>query len=254
MVKALTTKSTKTLIKTATVGDTVESAQKTILDTSTTLISAKEESDSTAAKVTKAISDNPVAAAIPTKAVVAKKTPLDSAVTEPDTMSESEQLRAAIAAGNAKNWDLAIEILERDGVFKAKNELRTLHLLNAYVESRRFDKAQAIMDATFSQDAYFHFVCGKFWYYRGYPDKAIKHFESVLNRSSIVDTDNVQPEVVLYVIADIKQERFKAVPTASNRSSALEAWREVRAVFILKPNDTRAKRAEREISALDAGN
>jgi len=241
--KPSTTK-TKSLINAAAALDSV----KTVAADDT----AKKTSDTTAAN---SIGDTVVT---PKKAFVATRPILDSVVTNPDTaMSESEQLRAAVAASKAKNWDLAIEILEQDDVFKEKNDYRTLHLLNAYVESRRFDKAQTIVDTVsfiLSQDAYFLLCIGKSWYYRRSPDKAIKFFETSLNNSSIMDADKTLPGTALYFIADIKQERFKATPSASNRSSALEAWHEVRAAFASKQNDSRAKRAEREISALEAGN
>jgi hypothetical protein len=154
-------------------------------------------------------------------------------------------------------WDQVIEILEQDGVYKEKNDRRTLYLLNAYVESRRFDKAHAIMDTTsfiLTQDAYFLLCFGKFWYYRGSPDNAVAYFESSLLNTSIIETENILPDAALYFIADIKHERFKTSPTAFNRSSALEAWRKVHTALVSKPDDPRAKRAEREISALNTGN
>jgi len=250
-----TTKTTKTKIS----ADTTTLVQKATPETLTTSVSENTKPDSTTATNTKSITGDSAVSA-PKKVLVSKTQPLDVAVTEPDPpdpMSEGEQLHAAIAANNAKKWDRVIEILEQDGVFKEKSNQRSLYLLNAYVESRRLDKAQAIMDvlsATLPQDSYFNLCAGKFWYYRGSYDRALKYFESSLHNSSVIDTDDVLPGTALYFIADIKQERFKVTPSASNRSSALEAWREVRDVYILKPNDSRAKRAEREISALDAGN
>jgi serine/threonine protein kinase len=256
--KTVTTKPTKTppLINAITVVDTVKTVA--VIDTAPPVRKTMPNT----AKVTKSISSDaaiPVPTpAPPQKVAVVKTPPQVPAVAEPDNISENEQLRAAVAAANTKKWDRAIEILEQPGVFKAKNDHRALQLLNAYVESRRFDKAQDIMNTaspTLSQDAYFHLCVGKFWYYRGSPDKALKHFEMSLNRSSILeDTDDVIPGTALYFIADIKHERFKTSPSAANRSAALEAWREVRSIYVFKPNDSRAKRAEREISVLDIGN
>ncbi|MDR2577447.1 MAG: serine/threonine protein kinase [Chitinispirillales bacterium] len=168
------------------------------------------------------------------------------------TKSEREHLRDALAASNARQWNLAVAILEQDGVYKTLNNQRTLYLFNAYVESRRFDRAQAIMDTTsLTQDAYFLLCAGKFWRYRGFSDRAIGYFESSLTRASVVQTRNVLPYAALFFIAEIKHDRFKAAPTSSNHSAALEAWRNVRTAFASKPNDSRAKRAEREISALN---
>jgi serine/threonine protein kinase len=242
-----------------------DATPKTILDTSKPLISANTKIDSTTAKTVKSIGNT---VPLPPKtlsadtwttepkkiSVPAATTPSKTTVTSNNPTSEDEQLRAALTASNAKNWDRAIEILEQDGVYKVKNDLRTLYLLNAYVESRRFDKAQALIDAapfTLSQDAYFNLCAGKFLYYKGAHSKALKYFELSVNNVSVMNTDNVLPGASLYFIADIKQKLFNATPSAISRSSVLEAWRDVRTAFILKSDDPRAKRAEREISALD---
>jgi len=170
-----------------------------------------------------------------------------------NSKSENELLREAVAAGSARQWDKAIEILEQSGVYTKRNDHRTLYLFNAYVESWQFDKAKAIMDTAslnITQDAYFLLSTGKYWHYRGNSSKAVGYFESSLFNTSVVGTENLLPYAAVFFIAEIKHQRFKAAPTAANKSSALEAWNEVRTAFASKPNDSRAKRAEREISAL----
>jgi len=242
------------------------SAEKSV--TAKTWISAAATSDSAA--VTKSMSADTttatpqkappvVTAAPPPPTPVATPQPLrthkvDTVAT--NTKTEQEHLREAISASNAKKWDQAIEILEQGGVYKELEYQRTLYLLNAYLESRQLDKAQVILDTTsftLAQDAYFHLCTGKYWHYRGAPDKAIGYFESSLLRTSVIENANIFPYAALYFIADIKNERFKVTPSAFNRSAALEAWRDVQAAFASKPNDTRAKRAEREISVLSTG-
>jgi hypothetical protein len=164
---------------------------------------------------------------------------------------ENESLRTATAASRAGRWGQVIETLEPGDAYKNQNDLRTLYLLNAYVESRQFGKAQAIIDTISHKfDAYFLLCNGKLKLYQGSSSQAVEHFKSALAYPSIVETDGALHVTALYFIADIMQEKFNATPTALNRSSALGAWRKVSQAFASEPNDPRAERAEREISAL----
>jgi serine/threonine protein kinase len=252
-----------------TIIDTTSPTQKTGFNQRTTTINADTTSDLTVATIAKSIINDTAVSTLKTKSGTAtaqqlsKSTPKTTApapirpstksvATASGSKSEDEYLREAIAAINAKRWNQAIEILEQNEIYKTKNSQRTLYLLNAYVELRLFGKAQAIIDtaSTLAMDAYFLLCAGKYWYYRGYHDKAIGFLESSLNRTSIVETGRVLPADALYFIADIKHERFKATPSALNRSSALEAWRKVRNALASKPDDSRAKRAAREIFEL----
>jgi tetratricopeptide (TPR) repeat protein len=200
--------------------------------------------ESTRAAPVPAVTDSSVSDTAVTPSPIA-----DARIT--NTKIEIQYFNEAIAAGIAKQWDKAIEILEQDGKFTHINSLRTLGLFNAYIESQKFDKAQAIMDTTsLTQDAYFLMCAGKFWYYQKNHDKAERYFESSLTGKSVMNTRNVLPSAALFFIADIRHARFKTTPTPSNRSAALEAWRKVRSAYTTTPNDPRAKRAEREISEL----
>jgi len=225
-------------------GDTTASTQNTELNTGTTPPNVSSVAMTAAPPPARS------AAAPSTPAAVRPSKP---AAATPEPKSENEHLRDAIAASNARQWDRAVEILVQDGVYRTRNNHRTLYLFNAYVESWQFDKAKAIMDTAslvITQDAYFLLSTGKYWHYRGNSSKAIEYFESSLYNTSIAGTENLLPFAALFFIADIKHQRFKAAPSASNKSAALEAWNEVRKAFASRPNDSRAKRAEREISAL----
>jgi len=183
--------------------------------------------------------------------------PSRPAATTADSKSEDELLRAAAAAINARRWNQAIQILEQDGVFKRRNDHRTLYLFNAYVEAWQFNKAKAILDTAslaITQDAYFLLSAGKYWLYRENTSRAIGLFESSLLRTSIVETKNILPYAAVFFIADTRHQRFMTTPSAANKAAALEAWQDVRTVFAAKPNDERAKRAVKEIEGLRGGN
>lgn len=171
--------------------------------------------------------------------------------TTADAETEEQKLREAVAAVNARQWDKAIEILEIDSIYKKRNNFRTLQLFNAYVEARKFDKAQTMMDtAAIAQDAYFLFCTGKYWRYRGFANQAITAFEASLTRTSMISTKGVVPEASLYYIAEIRHDRYQKDPSSANKTAALESWLKAREALSSTPNGAWYKRAEKEIAAL----
>jgi len=166
--------------------------------------------------------------------------------------TESECIRDATAAVNKKDWARAIKILERPGVYREKRGLRDLLLLESYVESKRLDRAQPLLDsAARTNDAHYFLSAGKYWYHRGNYAKAAESLEASLTRSSISKSRNVIFDDAMYYIAMVRSERFRASPTEANRLSALDGWRRVQSAYRSRPGDARLDRAEKEIAALN---
>jgi hypothetical protein len=164
---------------------------------------------------------------------------------------ELDLLRDAATALSKKQWDTAIQILESGDLYKERYDVRTLLLLEAYVESRRFGDAQALMDSAQTRDAHYLLSAGKFWFYNGNHTKAIELLESSLTRPSVSKYRNVVFCDALYYIAEIKQEQYRAAPSEPNRAAALDSWRKVQAAACgSKSGNPRFERAEKEITGI----
>jgi serine/threonine protein kinase len=175
-----------------------------------------------------------------------------AAAPEPKAVSEDDLIRDAAAAVSRKDWNRAINILERPNVYMEKASLRTLLLLEAFVESKNLDKAQKLLDsAARINDAHYFLTAGRYWFYRGNHTKALEMLEASLTRPSISKTRNAIFDDAIYYIAIVRSERFRSAPSEANRLSALDGWRRVQAAHRSKPGSPRLERAEKEIAALN---
>jgi tetratricopeptide (TPR) repeat protein len=205
--------------------------------------------------------NGPTSAAAPTLSPVSTSDPIPAATVEPiaapeppkPPATEADLLRDAAAAINKKEWDRAIRILEKNAAaFKEKKLTKTLLLLEAYIESRRLDKAQPLLDtAALTDDAFYFLNAGRYWFYKGNHTKSIEMLEASLTRSSVLRSRNVIFDDAMYYIAMVRSDRFKAAPTDANRLSALDGWRRVKSAYGPRAESPRFKRAEEEIAALN---
>ncbi|MCL2242088.1 MAG: serine/threonine protein kinase [Chitinispirillia bacterium] len=194
------------------------------------------------------IPPEPEAIAIPetTPAVPLPKTP------EPRPVSEDGLIRDATAAMAAKDWNRAIRTLERPGAYKEKADLRALLLLEAYVESKNLENAQALLAAAAqTNDAHYFLTAGRYWLYTGNHAKALESLEASLTRPSIHKSRNAIFDDAIYYIAVVRSERFRAAPSEANRLAALDGWRRVQSACKSLPDSPRYERAGKEIAALN---
>ncbi|MDR2577916.1 MAG: serine/threonine protein kinase [Chitinispirillales bacterium] len=194
---------------------------------------------------------NPRTAAAPAPAPSSTRPPVPTpAPARP--LSEDDLIRIATDAVNRKDWDLAIRTLEQSGVYNTKRDLRALLLLEAYVESKRLDRAAALLDIVArTNDAHYFLTAGKYWFYKRNYAESIRMLEASLTRSSILRSRNAIFDDAMYYIAMARSERFKAAPSDANRLSALDGWKRVQSVHVSRPGSQRFKKAEEEIAALN---
>ncbi|MDR2591851.1 MAG: protein kinase [Chitinispirillales bacterium] len=167
-------------------------------------------------------------------------------------ITESALIKSAAEAIGKKEWDRAIRILEKNSVmFTEKRGVRHLMLLEAYIESRRLDKARSALDsAAQTNDALYFLTAGRYHFYRNDHPRAIAALETSLTRPSALRNRGAVIGEALYYIALIRSYRFKAAPTEATRKQAQEAWKRVKSAYESKPESPQFKRAEEEILEL----
>ncbi|MCL2218439.1 MAG: serine/threonine protein kinase [Chitinispirillia bacterium] len=171
---------------------------------------------------------------------------------EPKPISEDDLIRDATAAMNRKDWNRAARILERTNIYREKANLRTLLLLETYIESKQLDKAKSILDdAARTNDAHYYLCAGRYWLLSGNHTKALEFLESSLIRSSISKSRNLIFDDAIYYIAIVRSERFRAAPSEASRAAALDGWRRVQSAYRSRPDSPRLERAEKEAAALN---
>jgi serine/threonine protein kinase len=128
--------------------------------------------------------------------------------------------------------------------------LKTLLLLEAYINSGKTGDALLIANSEKMVDAQFDYLCGRLYERTGKDRLALELYQTALTKPSIVRSRNEIRNDALYQTAILWSAQHQVNPTADSRIQALNAWNTVKRTYMASPDNPRFKRANSELASI----
>ena len=130
------------------------------------------------------------------------------------------------------------------------HEKASLMLLDAYIESGRFQDAQSLAQNEPLNDAQYFFLRGKLAQKQGRNKDALNLFQTALTKPCAVRTLGEVRTDALYYTAVASQVMYISDPSPDNKGMALQAWLVVKNAYRNNPNHSRYKKAVEEMASI----
>jgi serine/threonine protein kinase len=128
--------------------------------------------------------------------------------------------------------------------------MKTLLLLQAYVETGRTKDALFIANSESPTDAQYDYLCGKLYEKMGKTKQALDFYQSSLTKPSIIRNRNDIRNDALFSTAMLWSNQYQSNPSADTRIQALNAWNIVKRTYSSNPDHERFKIANKELASI----
>jgi hypothetical protein len=186
--------------------------------------------------------------------------PRDSVETATDQQSPLEKLASKygssdpVAIGksalSARAFQDAIVAFENTPENHPDARMKTLLLLQAYVETGRTKDALFIANSETPTDAQYDFLCGKLYEKMGKTKQALDFYQSSLTKPSIIRNRNDIRNDALFSTAMLWSNQYLSNPSSDTRIQALNAWNIVKRTYSSNPEHERFKIANKELASI----
>ncbi len=178
---------------------------------------------------------------------VVEQSPMERLKTKYGT---SDPIAIGKAALSSRAFSDAITALENTPENHPDAPMKSLLLLQAYVETGRNKDALYIANSESPTDAQYDYLCGKLYEKMGRIKQALDLYQSALTKPSIIRNRNEIRNDALFSTAKIWSDQYKNSPSADTRIQALNAWNIVKRTYSNNPNSERFKIANKELASI----
>lgn len=162
----------------------------------------------------------------------------------------SDPIAIGKAALNARASSDAITALESTPDNHPDTRMKSLLLLQAYIEAGRNKDALFIANSESPADAQYDYLCGKLYEKMGKTKQALDFYQSSLTKPSIIRNRNDIRNDALFSTAMIWSDLYQNNPNSDTRIQALNAWNIVKRTYSNNPDSERFKIANKELSSI----
>ncbi len=154
-------------------------------------------------------------------------------------------LDIGIAACDKLRFTDAVTALE---AASGNSPKKSLYLLWAYVETKKFSKARSMATSFQSSDAFVELLKGRIQAAAGKSRSALNHYEVALTKPSAIKKRYLIRNDALYYTALVHDEHHRISPSSESRLQAMTAWNNLKKVYNASPNHPRFKLANKKLA------
>lgn len=238
------------VVKTAKLTPVPEPEQKPVPETTKTASQVIPEKKPTREETAK---QQPVARTEPKKNY--KESPRRKPAPKPKTLSPTEKLKQeygkqdllaiGVSACQKGKYSDAVTALE---AVPGSDQKKSLYLLWAYVEMKKYAKARSISPSLQSNDAFVELLKGRIEAGSNKGRVALNHFEAALTKPSAIKDRVTIRNDALYYTALVHDSHYRHSPSSETRMQALTAWNNLKRVYSATPNHPRFKLANKKLA------
>jgi serine/threonine protein kinase len=162
----------------------------------------------------------------------------------------SDPVAIGRSALNARAFQDAITALESTPDNHPDIRMKTLLLLQAYIETGKTKDALFIANSETPTDAQYDYLCGKLYEKMGKTKQALDFYQSSLTKPSIIRNRNDIRNDALFGTAMLWSNQYKSNPGSDTRIQALNAWNIVKRTYSATPDHERFKIANKELASI----